>query len=126
MGEKIKNNINYIGKGIIISLVFTVFSLIILSIILTYSSIPESIETSSIIIINIISILIGSAFSTLKENSRGMIKGIAVGGIYIGILYISSSIISMKFSINISSLIMIVTSLIAGAIGGVIGINARK
>ena len=83
MEENIKKNINYIGKGIIISLIFTMVSLIILSAILTYSSISENIETSSIIIINIISILIGSSFCTLKEKNKGMIKGTAVGAIYI-------------------------------------------
>ena len=126
MSENIKNNINYIGKGILISLAFTIICLIILSAILAYSSISENIETSSIIIINIISILLGSSFCTLKENNRGMLKGICVGGIYIGIIYIFSSIVSMKFSLNISSLIMIITSIIAGAIGGIIGVNVKK
>lgn len=126
MSENIKNNINYIGKGILISLAFTIICLIILSAILAYSSISENIETSSIIIINIISILLGSSFCTLKENNRGMLKGICVGGLYIGIIYIFSSIVSMKFSLNISSLIMIITSIIAGAIGGIIGVNVKK
>ena len=81
MGENIKNSINYIGKGLLISLTFTLIALIILSAVLAYSSISESIETSSIIVINTISILLGSSFCTIKEKNRGMIKGIAVGGI---------------------------------------------
>ncbi len=126
MEENIKKNINYIGKGIIISLIFTMVSLIILSAILTYSSISENIETSSIIIINIISILIGSSFCTLKEKNKGMIKGTAVGAIYIATIYIISSIVSMKFTLSINSIIMITTSIIAGALGGIIGININK
>lgn len=126
MEENIKKNINYIGKGIIISLIFTMVSLIILSAILTYSSISENIETSSIIIINIISILIGSSFCTLKEKNKGMIKGTAVGVIYIATIYIISSIVSMKFTLSINSIIMITTSIIAGALGGIIGININK
>ena len=126
MEENIKKNINYIGKGIIISLIFTMVSLIILSAILTYSSISENIETSSIIIINIISILIGSSFCTLKEKNKGMIKGTAVGVIYIATIYIISSIVSMKFRLSIRRIIMITTSIIAGALGGIIGININK
>ena len=126
MEENIKKNINYIGKGIIISLIFTMVSLIILSAILTYSSISENIETSSIIIINIISILIGSSFCTLKEKNKGMIKGTAVGVIYIATIYIISSIVSMKFTLSINSILMITTSIIAGALGGIIGININK
>lgn len=126
MGENIKNSINYIGKGLLISLTFTLIALIILSAVLAYSSISESIETSSIIVINTISILLGSSFCTIKEKNKGMIKGIAVGGIYIGIIYILSSTVSMKFSLNINSIIMIITSIIAGAVGGIIGINVNK
>ena len=125
MGENIKNSINYIGKGLLISLAFTLIALIILSAVLAYSSISESIETSSIIVINTISILLGSSFCIIKEKNRGMIKGIAVGGIYIGIIYILSSTVSMKFSLNIHSIIMIITSIIAGAVGGIIGINVK-
>ena len=55
-----------------------------------------------------------------------MLKGLAVGGIYIGIIYIVSSIMSMKFALNINSIIMIFTSLVAGATGGIIGINVKK
>ena len=99
MGENIKNSINYIGKGLLISLTFTLIALIILSAVLAYSSISESIETSSIIVINTI---------------------------YIGIIYILSSTVSMKFSLNINSIIMIITSIIAGAVGGIIGINVNK
>ncbi len=126
MSENIKNNINYIGKGIAISFIFTVIALLILSAVLTYSSVSENIESSSIIVINTISILIGSSFCTIKEKNRGMLKGIAVGGIYIGIIYIISSIVSMKFTLNFNSIIIIITSIISGAVGGIIGVNIKK
>ena len=126
MGENIKNNISYIGKGIIISLIFTFICLLILSIILTYTPITESIETSSIIIINCISILIGSSISTIKQKSKGIIKGAITGGVYIGIIYLISSIVSMSFGLNISSIIMIISSLLAGGIGGIVGVNINN
>ena len=126
MSESIKNNIGYIGKGILISFIFTCIALIVLSLVLTYSNVSENIETSGIIVINIVSILLGSSFCTLKEKNKGMLKGLAVGGFYIGIIYIVSSIMSMKFALNINSIIMIFTSLVAGATGGIIGINVKK
>ena len=55
-----------------------------------------------------------------------MLKGIAVGGIYIGIIYIISSIVSMKFTLNFNSIIIIITSIISGAVGGIIGVNIKK
>ncbi len=126
MGENIKNNINYIGKGIIISLVLTFIMLLILSAILTYTQISESIETSAIIVINAISILIGSSISTIKEKNKGIIKGMLVGTLYIGSIYLISSLVTLNFSLNASSIIIIATSALAGAIGGIIGVNVKK
>ena len=39
MSESIKNNIGYIGKGILISFIFTFIALILLSLLLTYSNV---------------------------------------------------------------------------------------
>ena len=126
MVENIKNKTKFIVKGILISLVFTLIALIILSLVLTYSNVSESIETSGIIVINIISILLGSSFGTLNEKNKGMLKGLLVGGIYICIIYIISSILSMKISLSINSAIIIITSLLAGGFGGIIGVNVKK
>ena len=42
------------------------------------------------------------------------------------ILYIISSMIFMDFSLKLSSLIMIGCGMIAGIIGGIIGVNVNK
>ena len=126
MNENIKNNINYISKGIIISFIMTFLLLIILSVVLTYTSVSENIETSAIIIINAISILIGSSISTMNEKNKGILKGLITGTLYIGIVYLISSIISMQFSLNMNSIIIILTSMFVGALGGIIGVNVKK
>lgn len=124
--KKINSSINYIVKGLIISLVFTFISLIILSAVLTYTSVPESVGNSAIIVVNSISILIGSGITTKNQKSKGILKGSLCAICYIGIIYILSSLISLDFTVNIDSIIMIVTSIIAGGIGGIIGINLGK
>lgn len=125
MSENIKN-INFIAKGIIISFAFTFAALIILSAILTYTGVSENIETTAIIVINAVAILIGSSISTMHEKNKGILKGMLTGTCYIGIIYLISSIVSMKFALNTNSIIVIVTSVIAGAIGGIIGVNLNK
>lgn len=126
--EKVKNinKFNFIVKGVLGSFIFTFIALLILSIILTYTNVSEKIGTSAIIIINAISILLGSSISTKTEKNNGIIKGGICGLIYILIIYLFSSFISMNFYLNMNSIITIITSIISGMIGGIIGVNFNK
>ena len=127
MGEKIKNisNINYIIKGMLISIVITFVSLVVLSAILTYTDVSENISNSAIIVINGISILIGSSIAIRKQKSKGLLKGGLLGLLYIAIIYLISSLISLDFSLDLNSILMIVFSIVAGIVGGVIGVNLK-
>lgn len=115
-------NLNIV-KGVIISFVSTLILLFIFSIILTYSSISENIITPTIIIITAISIFIGSTIANLKMNKNGLLNGALIGGIYLIIIYIISSIINQQFSLTLHSIIMIISSIICGMFGGILGIN---
>ena len=119
------NNFKRIIKGSGISIAITIISLIIFACLLTYTSISESTIPTVTIIITIVSILIGSSLSTLKLKKNGIINGIAIALIYIGIIYILSSLIEGNFGLNSKSIIMIVGGLLAGAIGGIIGVNKK-
>lgn len=117
------NNIKKIIKGSIISIIITLVGLVIFASLLTYTSIAESTIPAVTIIITIISILIGSSLcmSTVKKN--GIINGVLIGLIYISFIYILSSVIEGNFALNLKSIIMIIGAIIAGAIGGIIGVN---
>lgn len=117
------NNIKKIIKGSVISIVITLIGLVIFAILLTYTSMSESTIPAVTIIITVISILIGSSLcmSTVKKN--GIINGMLIGLIYIAFIYILSSIIEGNFALNLKSIIMIVGAIIAGAVGGIIGVN---
>lgn len=119
------NNIKKILIGSGISIIITIIGLIIFASLLTYTSIAESTIPTVIIIITIISILIGSSMcmSTVKKN--GIINGVLVGLIYIGFIYILSSVIEGNFALDLKSIIMIIGALLAGAVGGIIGVNRK-
>jgi len=61
--------------------------------------------------------------SNVRKN--GIINGSIVGFIYILTIYILSSLIEGSFSLNTYSIIMIIGSVLAGALGGIIGVNRR-
>ena len=126
MEEYSSKNIINIGKGVLISLLFTIIFLIIFSTLLTYTNISEKLITPVIIVITAISIFIGSTIGNLKMNKNGLINGGAIGGIYLISIYVISSIISKNFALNMQSLIMIIIGIICGMFGGIIGVNSRK
>ncbi len=123
IGEN-KSIINIL-KGVGISLISTVLLLIIFSIVLTYSSIQESAINPVIMIITAISILIGSSISNMKIKKNGLINGAIIGAIYIITIYLISSILNWKFSLNVQSIIMITMSIVFGILGGIIGVNRK-
>jgi putative membrane protein (TIGR04086 family) len=120
------NNLFRIFKGSIISILFTLILLFIFSIILTYSSVSETVIPPVIIVISAISILIGSSISTMKIRKNGLVNGLIVGLIYMLFIYIISSILNTGFSLNTNSIIMIISGIAAGIIGGIVGVNLNQ
>ena len=118
-----KENLIRIIKGSGIALGITILSLFIFAILLKYTKIQESTKIPVVIIITAVSILIGSSLSTLRIKKNGLLNGALVGVIYILLIYIISSLTGSGFSLNIMSIIMLVSSIIAGMIGGIIGVN---
>ena len=112
-------------KGVIISIIFTLFFLFIFSILLTYTSISESFITPVIIVVTAISIFIGSSIGNIKMKKNGLLNGALIGGIYLLSIYILSGIINQNFSINTQSIIIIVSGMICGMFGGIIGVNKK-
>lgn len=118
-------NIIRIIKGSVTAIILTLLLLLIFAIILTYTSLEESVINPVIIVISVVSILIGSSISTLKISKNGLLNGGLVGIIYILTIYLLSSITSSGFGINLYSIIMMILSIIAGMIGGIIGVNMK-
>lgn len=125
--ENIKcNNIFKILKGIILSVLITLLGLLILAIVITYTNVSESIIPIAVTIITAISILIGSFFSTINIQKNGLLNGFAVGFAYIATIYIISSITSTGFTLTNTSFIMIISAILAGMLGGIIGVNLKN
>lgn len=123
--EKENRQIINISKGVGISFIATIIFLLIFSIILTYTNIPESTINPVIIVIVAISILIGSSIANLKIKKNGLVNGGAVGGLYMLIIYLISSILNWEFGLDLQSIIFILIGVIFGILGGIIGVNKK-
>ena len=61
----------------------------------------------------------------MKIRRNGLLNGGLVGGVYILILYIISSLLNWRFGLNMQSIIMIIVGTIFGILGGIIGVNKK-
>ena len=123
--DELLENLVRIIKGSAVSIIVTLSLLFIFAILLTYTKIQENLINPVVIVVTAISILIGSSISTLKIRKNGLLNGGLVGIIYIVTIYLISSLTGSGFSCNINTIIMIVSSIIAGMLGGIIGVNKR-
>lgn len=119
------NNLIRILKGSALAVALTLILLLIYSALLTYTGLNENTIPIFVIAITAISILAGSLVSSMNIKKNGLTNGALVGLIYILVIYILSSIISKNFSLNMYSVIMIIASIFAGALGGIIGVNKK-
>ena len=123
--EKENNFINII-KGSGLAIIVTLVLLFVFSMLLAYTNVSEDNMQAVIIAVSGISVLMGSLTSGKKMKRQGLINGGAIGLIYIAVIYTISSIIQKDFSLNLVAMIMIAICILAGALGGIIGVNIRK
>ena len=121
-GNKLLKNI---VKGMGIALISTFILLFIFSVLLTYTDINENTINPVIMISTAISILIGSTIGNRKIKKNGLLNGAIIGGGYILILYLISSILNWSFSLNLQSMIMIIIGIVFGILGGIVGVNLK-
>ncbi len=121
--SEISANLIRVVKGSITAIIITLILLFVFAALLTYTKLQENIISPVVIIVTAISILIGSSISTLKIKKNGLLNGALVGIIYIITIYLISSITGSGFACNINTIIMMVASIIAGMLGGIIGVN---
>lgn len=120
-----ERNVSRIVKGSVFAILLTLVFLLLFSVMLTYTNISEKTITPVVIVITAISILIGSSISTKNININGILNGGMVGAIYIIFIYILSSIICSGFYLSLKSILMIISAIVAGMIGGIIGVNKK-
>lgn len=120
-----EKTINQIAKGVGIALVSTFILLLIVAGLLTYTQMSETIINPVIIVVTAISILIGSSIGNIKIKKNGLVNGALIGGIYMLVIYGTSSILNWKFGLEMQSIIMIIVGMVFGILGGIIGVNKK-
>ena len=122
----IKKNGSAILKGEAIAFSINILGLVILAVILTYTSISDNSIPTLVVAVNSIAILIGSSIATIKLEEKGIINGMIIGLLYILIYLAISLIFSGNINFSTKTILLIILAILAGGIGGIIGVNLNR
>lgn len=115
-----------IASALLMAYGITIPVIFILATILTFTDFPEKYTTIAVFL-GTLSGLFAAGYKTGSSNEKnGMLKGTLTGLAYMLILYVISSIIFKDFMVNPRTIVMTVTGILAGAIGGMIGAGRKS
>ena len=118
-------NIAAAMKAIILSYAITVPVFAALAFILANTCFPEKYIGAAVVATTIISVVAAGMWATRSVKRRGWLNGGVVGFVYMFMLYILSGVAYKNFRIDKYVLTMAAIGVLAGAIGGILGINAK-
>ena len=109
-------------KGLIVSMLVSFALVILLAFSLKWFSMSEKLISPLNLAIKTISVLIGSCIA-VKGESRGLLKGVLFGFLYISLAFVSFSFLANTFSMDLSLILDVLCACIAGGIVGIIKVN---
>ena len=123
MTEKKKFNYMTLLKGMAISVIFSFILILIITCICYWGNISEKILGLMLFVTSALSVFISSLFMARKIERAGLIYGTLNGLGYFLIILVAAICFSGKFTPSTQSITMLIGSVLAGALGGIIGIN---
>lgn len=113
-------------KGTIFAYLLTAVVFVVYGLLLTYTETTEKNIQIVVMITTVISVLIGGIIASKGVDSKGLFFGMLVGVVYALIMIMVGLCILPVMKITSKMIMIIVLSISAGGIGGIIGINTKK
>ncbi len=114
-----------IAAGIVFSILWLAAGSLLLSILLHFTSMKEANLPSGALIVHAVSALTGGFATGKRTEKRGWYYGALLGLIY-GLIVLIISFLASDASITLRSALIVGAVALAGAFGGMIGVNMRK
>lgn len=118
-------NIWVYGRGLLRGYILSLLLFLISSVIVTYTPISGDVVPVLTSIVMVLSVAYASIYTAIHLRSKGWLHGGIVGLLYIVILILLSKLFIPHYAFDRVVLYKIITSLVAGIVGGMIGINMK-
>ncbi|MBO5733453.1 MAG: TIGR04086 family membrane protein [Clostridia bacterium] len=113
-------------KGMVIAVLLTVGVFAIFALLLSYTTIGENTIPYIAYCTEFAGAVVCGFISAKRAGTRGIITGAIAGFLYILIMWIVASLASDGFFVSPHILTMLALAVIAGAIGGILGVNLKS
>lgn len=123
MAEKKKLNYMALVKGILFSIALTLILILIITCICYWGNISEKILGLMLFAASAVSVFFSSVLMMKSIKKSGFIYGLLNGLGYFIVILVASICFSGKFSPSAQVFTMLAGTLLAGALGGVLGVN---
>lgn len=111
-------------KGLIVSMMISFALIVVLALSMKWFSLSEKLITPMNLAIKTISVLVGASIA-VKGESKGLVKGIIFGLLYILVAFFSFSILSKTFVVDSGLILDVIFASLAGGIVGIIKVNSK-
>ncbi len=120
----LRHGINIL-KSIALAFILTLLLLFIVTVLLTFTPMKEDTIPLLSTIIMIVSIAVGSIYMAIKAEEKGWLNGGIVGVLYFLILLLLNYLFIKPFIFDVYTIGKLFISLVAGVVGGMIGVNIK-
>jgi putative membrane protein (TIGR04086 family) len=117
------SDLYYILRGTVLALIISLLVLLLLSLVLYLTPVPERVVPYAVYITSIFSIIIGSAYAAKRIQSKGWLNGGLTGLTFIIILLILTRVFGLDADINLHLITKLLLAFVLGSIGGILGLN---
>ncbi len=111
-------------KGIIIASLVSLALVILFAFFIKWFDISDGYLNLITLLVKAISVIIGSIFA-VKGDSKGLVKGVVFGLIYIIFAFVIFSFLAGSFSVGLSTLLDLAFASLLGGIVGIIKVNRK-
>jgi putative membrane protein (TIGR04086 family) len=112
-----------IGQGVLRASIVTMLSVLIYSLITSFTPSGPRVTSAFIVVLTLVSVLYGTVFATLKSGNKGWLIGLLVAFFYMLILYIVSVLCGKGFGVDAGDLIRLLLALAVGSLSGMLAVN---
>lgn len=124
--EKIMSEYNFILKGVVIAYLITTISFITYGLLLTYTNITGEKLQLVVMLTTVLSVFVGGFLASRSVSKRGLVYGMLVGFLYALIMIMIGFCVMPIIKFTSKMVMLLVLSISAGGISGIIGINTKK
>lgn len=113
-------------KSVLWAFIFSFMGITIAALLFTYTPLGDQFLQLAAMAIIVMSVFLAGFINAKKVGSKGWLNGAFTGVLYMAVIFLISGLVSSKFPVDKNFILMLVTAVSSGILGGMFGVNAKN